>query len=396
MLKNDFRLLRKSFFLLFIFSSSVKADECIRPLPFDSVCLEAEIAAAIKYDDNIFRSRSKKGSSVYVLSPRLSTFLKNDNNRYSLTLNAARNDYSRFQTGSFLDYGLSGRIEHELNSRHRINLDVTDELSHDLSSEEERENLFLEYRQRIFSGKYGFGSKRAKAHIDFEYQLNTRSYEDSGFNDRRLEDYELLFFLQLMPDTDAVFEVSHRSLQYPDLGNTGYEVSSYLAGFNWNYSSKTLFFLKLGRRYQAANESQAGKEGFTGWDAGLTYKPRTYSVFKLTTGQDYDYDYDEPQSANFIQARFIDFSWRHGWSAKLATRLGWIYSDDRLFDGSGTWLKQRDIYKYSIGLFYEPRRWLTVSLNWKYTVRREDSFSPDYGSEGYNRNQYLMTGKITL
>ncbi|WP_257276458.1 hypothetical protein, partial [Endozoicomonas sp. SESOKO4] len=75
---------------------------------------------------------------------------------------------------------------------------------------------------------------------------------------------------------------------------------------------------------------------------------------------------------------------------------GWIYSDDRLFDGSGTWLKQRDIYKYSIGLFYEPRRWLTVSLNWKYTVRREDSFSPDYGSEGYNRNQYLMTGKITL
>ncbi len=365
-------------------------------MSLDSVCLHADITAEAKYDDNVFRSHSKTGSQVYVLSQQFSSFLKNDNNLYKLTLSTARNDYSRFQSGSFLDYGLSGTIKHELNSRHRINMKINDEVSHDVGSEEEGESLFPEYRQRMISGKYGFGSKKAKAHIDFEYQLNTRNYEDDDFYDRQVEEYGSSFYLQLKPDTDAVFEASRRSLQYLDLNSTGYVITSYLAGFNWDYSPKTSFFLKLGRRYRATDASQAGKEGFTGWDAGLTYKPRTYSIIRLTTGQDYGLDSDEPQSADFTRGRFIRFSWRHDWRERLTSRVGWSFSDDWVLDGLGTSLKQRDIYKYSLGLSYEPRRWLTVSLDWEYTVRREDPVSPESEPEGYARNRYVLTGKFSL
>ncbi|KEQ18504.1 outer membrane beta-barrel protein [Endozoicomonas numazuensis] len=382
-------------------SSGVKGSECINALSFDSLCLQSEITAEVKYDDNVFRSQRKRSSPVYILSPKFSTLFRKENNVYRLTFSAEKSDYSRFQSGSFFDYSLSGVIKHELNSRHRVNFKVSDELSHELShdvgSENESDNtLFPEYRQQSISGIYGFGSKKAEARIDFVYQMNTRNYSDEGFNDRQVEDYGTTFYFQLMPDTDAVFEVSRRTLQYLDLDDTGYEITSYLAGINWDFSVKTSLSLKLGRRFRTTDASLAGKEGFTGWDTGFVYKPKTYSTFKLTAGQNYGLDADEPQSADFTRGRFIRFSWNHNWRARLATRVGWSYSDDWVLNGAGTKLKQRDVYQYSLGLFYELRRWLTLSLNWAYTVRREDSVTKGSEPEGYARNRYAVTGKISL
>ena len=354
-----------------------------------------ELTTGLRYDDNLYRDQRKISTPVIELKPSVDFQMISGLNNYSAQLQATNRTYTRVHAADSTDFGASGQIHHEFTSRHRIQLDGGWGTFFDEGSEVGSSGALPRFERKQLEGTYTFGAQTT-AHVDLFSKFDNREYRDTAFNDRSIVNYGSTFYYPVMPNTDALLEVSRRELEYPNEQDAGYDITNYLLGLRWDTSAKTVGFAKIGRRNRDLQAISSNQENYTGWELGISYLPQSYSVIQLSTGRDYGLESDDPQSPTFTKGSNIHLTWEHNWTDRISSRTGWRYVDEEVVSAAGASQKDRNVNTWNIGVDWNLRRWVTLALDWSYTRREESARQAGVFEDNYQRNTFRLSGHFSL
>lgn len=363
-------------------------------------------ALAIGHDDNIFRegegALANKSSTVVNVDASAAFKAQQGMSTYEATLAAKNTSFTGESDANFTDYGVTGLIHQEFNSRNRLDVDFDLGRYHDAGSTiDGADNKEAPEFTRTRGGlKYGFGSTEAMMRADLFGNYNKQDYQktagDKEGSDRETVEYGTTVFYRFMPKTDALVEIKQRELDYTNEQGAGYDITSYLVGLNWEATAKTSGYAKLGRRYRDASASDVERQGYTGWEVGVSYMPVDRSVFQLSTSRDYGLESENPQTADFTQGTTSSVSWNHQWTGKISTNANYSYTDEEVQNRFGVSQKDRAINQFGLSVDWNLMRNAAVSLSYEVSDRDESARQSGVDANGYKRNVYMLSGTVAL
>ena len=321
---------------------------------------------------------------------------------YEAKLAAKNVSFTSESDANFTDYGITGLVHQEFNSRNRLDVDFDFGRYHDTgSSIDGADNKEAPEFTRTKGGlQYGFGSTEAMMRADLFGNYNKQKYQETAGkkegSDRKTVEYGTTVFYRFMPKTDALVEIKQRELDYTNEQGAGYDITSYLVGLNWEATAKTSGYAKVGRRYRDTSASDVDRQGYTGWEVGVSYMPVDHSVFQLSTSRDYGLESDNPQTADFTQGTTTALYWTHHWTAKISTNANYSFTDDEVQNRFGVSQKDRTVNQFGLSVDWNVMRNATVSLSYENSDRDESARQVGVDENGYKRNVYMLSGTIAL
>ncbi|WBA81497.1 hypothetical protein [Endozoicomonas sp. GU-1] len=379
--------------------SAVAAVEDAGHINLGPVEMTPMASAGIGYDDNVYREGegdlADKGSTVYKLNAEAEFKAQTGLSTYAATLAARNTSYSSQSDANFTDVGVKGDIHQEFNSRNRLDAKFDVGRYHDAGStvNGDIDKAAPEYDKTQGSLKYGFGSLEALMRADLFGSYDKKNY-NAGGQDRKTTEYGATGYYQFMPKTSALVEIKERKLDYTQQQNAAYDITSYLLGLNWEATAKSNGYAKLGRRYRDATGTD--RQGYTGWEVGVSYLPVDYSLIQLSTTRDYGLESDNPAEADFTQGTTTRLTWQHQWTGKISTRANYSYSDEEVQGSSGITKKDRTVNQLGLAVDWNVKRNIKVSASWQHTNRDEADKNGFTDAEDYKRNYYMLSGTLAL
>ncbi|USE35311.1 hypothetical protein [Endozoicomonas sp. SCSIO W0465] len=363
-------------------------------------------ALAIGHDDNIFREGegelADKSSTVVDVDASVAFKAQQGMSTYEAKLAAKNTSFTSVSDANFTDYGVTGLIHQEFNSRNRLDVDFDLGRYHDAGSTVDgADNKEAPEFTRTKGGlKYGFGSTQAMMRADLFGNYNKQTYQEAAGekegSDRKSVEYVTTVFYRFMPKTDALVEIKQRELDYTNEQGAGYDITSYLVGLSWEATAKTSGYAKLGRRYRDTSASDVDRQGYTGWEMGVSYMPVDHSVFQLSTSRDYGLESENPQTADFTQGTTSSVSWNHQWTGKISTNANYSFTDEEVQNRFGVSQKDRTINQFGLSVNWNVMRNVTVSLAYENSDRDESARQVAVDEDGYQRNVYMLSGTVAL
>lgn len=389
--------------------SAVAAVEDAGHIDLGPVEMTPMASFGVGYDDNVYRDSTTegladKGSAVYQLDASAAFKAQRGLSTYETTLAAKNMSFSSESDANYIDYGLTGKIFEDINSRNRLTADFDFGRYHDAGStiNGATDKEAPEYTRTQGGLTYGFGSKEAMFRVDLFGDYNKQKYQETNGtvegNNRKTTEYGATAYYRFMPKTDALVEIKNRELNYTSSDQDGYDVISYLVGLNWEATGKTSGYAKVGRRERDSKVANVDKDSSTGWEVGVSYMPVDHSVFQLSTSRDYGFDAENPSITNqlFTDGSTYSLNWMHQWAAKISTNANYSFTKEDVVNGAGATQKDRDISGFGLSVDWNVMRNATVSLAYDYTDRDETSRVDTVEPESYKRGVYMLTGTIAL
>ncbi|MCQ4257581.1 outer membrane beta-barrel protein [Stutzerimonas stutzeri] len=341
------------------------------------------------YDDN-YRglADNEQASWVTGINPTFLLGTGNRNSEYELEYSFNSDIFHSDSEASNTDHHLNLRSVMEFNSRNRLSWGLGyHRVEETADTEDNTEND--KYSSAIARAAYRFGAQTARNQLEFGTHYEQRRYHNSGNINASEERDSLMFnsiwFHRLGARTRSLVEVRHTDHDYKlssalrDSTNV-----ALLGGATWNATAKTSGSFKVGAERKDFDSDQ--REDFTSpmWEANVTWKPRTYSAFNLTSRRAFDEGND---GASTINDWTTLASWEHEWTSRIATELKYRFSD-REYEGIN---RDDERTAYGAGLIWSPDRWIDVTLSY---LRTENDSS--LASENYDRNVYLLSFDLSL
>jgi polysaccharide biosynthesis protein VpsM len=334
------------------------------------------------YDDNFRADPSGDSSWVTTIQPNFLLSTEQGPNRYSALYSIAQefihDDSDEDNTNQALDLA----AELELNVRNRLDLGAFWNQTEEITSVGEPSD---EFTNTGFSAIYGFGAPGAVINADLGYLYDRkRSDNDANKEDERDRDtYSATLYYGIGPRTQALAEVRYRDSDFRSANNLDNNTISYFVGARWEATAMTTGSARIG--YSKQDFDLAGKPDETGnvWEIGLTWAPLTYSRVSLNTSRSIE---DGDDGASSIDSTQWGIRWDHDWSGRLASNVGFAYTDDDYDNG-----RDDDLTNFNAGVTYSLRRWMDVGLQYDY----EDSDS-NLPSETWDRNRFMLLLNMSL
>jgi polysaccharide biosynthesis protein VpsM len=221
-------------------------------------------------------------------------------------------------------------------------------------------------------GFFNFLNYRYKNSIDFY-----NNYDQPMYGGR--------IFYRLSPKVSVLGEYNYQPITYPDdkiYDNTNQFI--YL-GLAFDPTARLNGELKIGYEDKNYDQTVAGQNrNFKGTaiDGNLAYKLNTNSTLRLLLNR--SINDDQTTNAPYTQNR-VGLEWRHFWSrnTKVSGTLrggyGTLDFDAPTFDADGSFKKRDDRrWEFGVGLGYDLRRWLTMSLGYGYVNNQSNFINYDY------------------
>jgi len=356
------------------------------------------------YTDNLWLTNdNEKDTWASVFTPKLQAWLQNGPSTSSLTQKIAKGVYHSSSDDDYTDYTTNLDLHQEFNARNVGNL-----FGEYYKGHEDRGTGFIEgnlsfltdkpvkYDRTTAGGDYTYGSRESAGRVklaaqtaDYHYR-NFRNY--TRYRDRDENTFAGTFYWKVAPRTDALLETRLINNDYdqpePRIINNAGSLSSdemnYLLGVEWEATAMTAGHLKLGYYDRDYNSSKRqDKDGFL-WEVGVTWAPRSYSVFDLNTRRYYQ---ETTGLGNGINTEEYKADWRHEWSDRSRTKLGLVYSVEK-YEGA---TRKDDTYGAEARYDYAFRRWLDLGAGYRW----EDNDS-DINSYSYTENLFFLEAKLSL
>lgn len=350
-----------------------------RPLKFGNVNVFPSAELRWGHDDNLTQAPATPAqpavsSSVWILNAGLTADLEYKGDRYSLDYLGAYSRYTSSSKDNVENHTLRLQGANILDVRHALRwqaglVDGYDPRgSTDATFSAQAPSHYRTYR---VGGTYAYGAEGAKGRLEGDAFFTTKEYLNNR-DTMRTADVDTTelngrFFWRVMPKTSAAFEVRYADYDYV-AADAGLDSSSLqlLVGANWNATAATSGSFRVGhmsRRY----DSRADYTGFS-WEAGVTWKPLTYSTFTFTTGRNINDTTSGAPGAvgDFVLGTSYGVNWTHEWRSNLRSEVSWnqVKSD---YEGVAR-LDKLDTYKF--GLYYDLRRWMNAGVEFNYSDRR--------------------------
>ncbi len=350
------------------------------------------------HDDNVYKDKAERSSNFASINPSLELKAMQGVNEYSVLADVNGNRYFSERDADYTDATLSFNGHHEFNSRNRLDLSLVAAELHDANAQRASDGRPPEYIKHAADFIYGFGGEEAMARFDLFGGVDKKNYKETIDKDSSAKTLGTTVYYRVMPKTRALVELKKRKLKYDDstADDSGFAVTSYLVGLNWDATAKTSGYVKVGRRYRDTEVSGVSTESSNGWEVGLSYQPLPYSTIQLSTSRDYGLETDDPTASNFTSGTNTTLSWNHNWTDRIDSNLSWTVVSEEVQNSAGTPLKDRDSDTVSLALGWKVQRWLTVSAGYTYDTRDESIKSSGESDNGYSRNVYTLMAEMSL
>ncbi|WP_287366098.1 outer membrane beta-barrel protein [Thauera sp.] len=352
--------------------------------------LTPTVSLSSTYDDNIrARDSGEEASWISSVRPVLAFELPGDKvkSRLSYAL-----DYKRYHASSRDDH-----TAHFVNAGSDLSFDVRNRLA--LQLDYSRTQNTAPDQQRVendrprqldVGGTYTYGAPSATGQIRLSARESRLRYDNDTVVDGERLNADLerdsrtlgaAFLYRVAPTVQAVAEVRETSHSYLTEQSRDGDGRDLLLGAEWDVTAKTSGSLRVGRQQRRFDDSSVADRSGTTWALNMTWAPLTYSSFVFALRQAIDEGSD---NASAIRARSSSVDWRHEWTGRIASTLGYQHAQ-RDYVGANT-DRNDTTDTYRVGLSYSPRRWMDVGLNYAHT--RNDSNRSD---QSYSRNTFGVT-----
>lgn len=357
------------------------AEEGGRPLKFGNVNVFPTAELRLGHDDNLTQApgtpaQPTLSSTIWIVNTGLTAEVEHKGDRYSLSYAGAHTRYTASSLDNVDNHTLKLQAANVLDVRNAVRWEAG--LVDGFDPRGSTDATFAaqapsHYRTHRAGGTYAYGAEGAKGRIEADVFYSTKEYLNNRDTMRTadVDSTELngRFFWRVMPKTSAVFEVRYAGFDYV-AADAGLDSSSLqlLVGANWSATAATSGSFRVGhlsRRY----DSRADFSGLS-WEAGVTWKPLTYSTFVFSTGRSVTDTNSGATDAvgNFVLGTTYGVNWTHEWRSNLRSEVSWNRSESE-YDGIDR-LDKLDAYK--AGLYYDFRRWMDLGLELNYSDRRSN------------------------
>jgi len=359
-----------------------------------------------RYDTNVLSAESDEINSwltIFQPSVKLTKeFGEFGKNNFELDWIFTHGAYHASPNDSYNDHELTGKLNYEINLRHRLMFQAGY-----IDAHEERGSRFSigigdqltepDRYDEIFGGvQYTFGALTADMRLELELGFLDNNYrsvleENANTNeiidvnatrDRTTTKYGGTFYYKIGAATDLTLEAWNSTINYDYTAVASEELSSVesqvLFGAQWEATALTTGFAKIGYKEKDFKLSTRNSFYALEWQAEVLWEPKTYSkvAFKTgrtteeTNGEGFFFDDQFVGLADVIEGTLNSIEWKHEWQDRLSSKI--------------TYAVYKDIYKSSTGtvridhntgisatLYYDMNYWLSFSLD--YTFNERDS-----------------------
>lgn len=351
----------------------------------DGIAVTPTLGIFLGHNDNLNLNATNKRSSGYLtLNPRLVAETAYRENRYALGYQVEVVRYFESSRDNVENQELFASGDHVFGTRTRGNwrvalVDRYDPIGSTLRSSAVAGGGRVEpdnWRAASIGGTGRFGAEgaRGRAEVDLgyfkkEYQNNRAStaaadYDSVNFAGR--------LYARVAPNTELLGEVRNTRFDYDiNVDNLDGRERRYLVGVQWRATAATSGNFKIGvldKDFERVRPSYRG----TTWEGGVSWKPRTYSTFDVSTGR----AAADPSGSgtNFILSTFVNAAWTHDWRSFFSTRLTYAHAKEE-YNGINRDDRTNTI---GIGASYNIRRTARAGVGYEYTRRNSNLANFDY------------------
>ncbi len=354
-------------------------------------------------------SASEVNSWVSIISPELKAVTEIAGNEIELGYRLQRGDFYSSQRDNYTDHFLHADGDFIISDRNRFSARANFEDGHDDRGRVYSNGFGNElsepdtYKKGSIDGLYSYGTSSASGRVELTAGYELIKYDDReevlGFRDSEFLDYRdrdylrygAAFYYKVAPSTDLVLDATRQEITYDEAADPANPLDSVenkvLAGLSWNTNSYTRSYAKIG--YKQKKFDAANREDFSGvaWEVGMAYKPVSYSQFRLSTTAD---TRETNGLADYIRSRTYTLNWEHSWVDRLSTNAEIAFIADD-YEGQAANLREDDTTRFSVGMDYMFRRWITLGVYYQLNERDSNRDTIDF-----DRDVIGLTAKVTL
>ncbi|WEN42086.1 hypothetical protein CKCBHOJB_01671 [Thauera sp. GDN1] len=347
--------------------------------------LTPTVSLSSTYDDNIrARDSGEEASWISSVRPVLAFELPGDKVKSRLNYSLDHKRYHASSSDNNTAHFVNAGSDMSFNVRNRLALQLDYSRTENTAPDQQRvEND--RPRQFDVGGTYTYGAQSATGQIRLTARESRLRYDNDTVVDGERLNADLerdsrtlgaAFLYRVAPTVQAVAEVRDTSHSYLTERSRDGDGRDLLLGAEWDITAKTSGSLRVGRQQRRFDDPGVADRKGTTWALNMSWAPLTYSSFVFALRQAIDEGSD---NAAAIRARSSAIDWRHSWTSRIASTLGYQHAQ-RDYVGADT-DRSDTTDTYRAGLSYSPRRWLDVGLNYAHT--RNDSNRSD---QRYSRN----------
>jgi hypothetical protein len=349
------------------------------------------IGAGVGHDDNVLMTPTNQRSSpIYTLSPSFVLDARSAQTVFQLGYRGSFGWYKDSRQDDYANHALAGQFDVSFDRRNFLRLgadyirasEPRGSTDRPLSSEPD------EYRLTTPNFIYAFGARGARGRVEIygdiqdKRYLNNRAFTASGDRENRTLGGAVYF--RVAPATYAVAEARGTQIRYDIASPNDGDERRYFAGLSWEVSAATTGTVKFGRLERDFVSPNVNDYSTTAWEATVTWAPRTYSKFDLTTLRTTN---EATGLGNFIVSDIYSLAWTHDWSSVWSTGVDLRYLKDK-YQGFN---RKDDTIAMGLKVGYRFRRWLTFGAEYNYIERDSNIDASDY-----DRNRYFLTATATM
>lgn len=157
-----------------------------------------------------------------------------------------------------------------------------------------------------------------------------------------------------------------------------------MLGVTWDASARTSGTIRYGDQKKKFDDPTVKDYNGPTWAASISWLPRTYSLFTLTTTR----NTQEPDgSAQYVVRQDISLAWMHDWGPRFGTAVDIGYGQDDYRPD----VRTDDLWYYGISAHYTFNPHLRFGASWQ-----GYNNSSDEKQYSYKRNVYMLTLEVSL
>lgn len=382
------------------FNEEEREDQSI---PVAGMLLTPHVNLQQRYDSNVASSKVDDINSwATIFQPNVKLtkeFGEFGKHNFEIDWAFTHGAYHAAQNDSYNDHNVSGKLNYEINQKHRLMFQ-----GGYIDAHEERGSRFSigsgdnlqepDTYEQVFAGiQYTFGGLDADARLELEagYLDNDyrsvflessetgERYDSTAARDRSTSEYGGVFYYKVGAATDLTFEAWQTEYNYDYAPRPSEELSSSefraLIGAKWEATALTTGFAKVG--YKEKDFDNEAYDDFSGaeWEVEVKWEPKTYSHFTFNTGR----TTEETNGEGFfvensdglgyvINSTAHSVEWKHQWRDRVSSKV--VYADIKdIYKGQEGTIRVDDNTAVNLALYYDMNYWLSFSLDYQYADR---------------------------
>ncbi|MEZ5495789.1 MAG: outer membrane beta-barrel protein [Gammaproteobacteria bacterium] len=360
-----------------------------------SFTLFPTVGLSYGHDDNVYYGRGddKLSSNYYVFSPGIRLETEGEKTNFLAQYNYDRTVFNADSNYNFEMHHFLAGLGHNASSRTRFDLTAEYYDGTDRIGTANQQGLLLnlgldpdEWHSFGVGGKWHYGGVGAKGSIDVELGVIDREYDNNreytATRDRETRYLGATYTHQISPKTNYLLQAKYADIDY-DIASLDNEETRLMLGAEWNVTGKTTARALVG--YLSKDFKEPAHDDFSGMavEAGVTWSPRSYSVFDLTLARETD---ETNGNGSYVLRNSADLGWTHYWVDRFSTTANVGYSDEK-YKGS---LRDDSLNYYGLSAKYQFSDWLISGLGYRHSDR--SSSLEDFE---YKDNSILFTLELS-